>query len=179
MGARTWTEPIEAQYVSRTRDRHQLRFSKSGRPAIEQAYRTHWTSPELPEPKRERLQEELSRAPDLVVISPLQDWTCSTCQREGGDFLLMQEGGPVCLACAGIGHLVYVPAGDALLTRRAKKASSLSAVVVRFSRTRKRYERQGILVEEAALETASASSASGSSAARSGGRHGGGSASSS
>jgi hypothetical protein len=51
-------------------------------------------------------------------------------------------------------HLVYLPAGDAALTRRAKKASGLSAVVVRFSRTRRRYERQGILVEEAALEQA-------------------------
>src|SRR6266581_3033279 len=39
---------------------------------------------------------------------------------------------------------------------RAKQASRLSAVVVRFSRSRKRYERQGILVEEAALEQAEA-----------------------
>jgi hypothetical protein len=149
--------PIEAQYVSRTRDRRQLRFSKSGRPAIEQAYRTHWTSPELSQPKRQRLQEELSRPPDLVAISALHDWTCSTCQQPGGDFLLMQDGGPVCLACAGIGHLVFVPAGDALVTRRAKKASSLSAIVVRFSRARKRYERQGILVEPSALEAATGS----------------------
>jgi hypothetical protein len=51
-------------------------------------------------------------------------------------------------------HLVYLPSGDAALTRRAKKASGLSAVVVRFSRTRRRYERQGILVEEAALDQA-------------------------
>ena len=40
------------------------------------------------------------------------------------------------------------------LTRRASKYSTLRAVVVRFSRTRMRYERQGILVEEAALEQA-------------------------
>src|SRR6266540_1653274 len=39
-------------------------------------------------------------------------------------------------------------------TRRANQASRLSAVVVRFSRTRKRYERQGLLVEDAALEQA-------------------------
>lgn len=42
-------------------------------------------------------------------------------------------------------HLVFLGAGDAALTRRAKAASGLSAVVVRFSRG-KRYERQGILV---------------------------------
>jgi hypothetical protein len=42
------------------------------------------------------------------------------------------------------------------MTRRATKASSLSAVVVvvRWSRTRKRYERQGVLVEEQALAAA-------------------------
>jgi hypothetical protein len=51
-------------------------------------------------------------------------------------------------------HLVFLPAGDATLSRRVKKASRLSLVVVRFSRARKRYERQGILVEEAALERA-------------------------
>jgi hypothetical protein len=56
--------------------------------------------------------------------------------------------------CADLGHLVFLPRGDAALTRRAKKASGLSAVVVRFSRARKRYERQGILVEPEALEQA-------------------------
>ena len=35
-----------------------------------------------------------------------------------------------------------------------RKHSALSAVVVRFSRARKRYERQGVLVEESALEQA-------------------------
>jgi hypothetical protein len=49
---------------------------------------------------------------------------------------------------------VFLPAGDAALTRRAKKASRLSAVVVRWSRSGKRYERQGLLVEEPALEQA-------------------------
>jgi hypothetical protein len=45
-------------------------------------------------------------------------------------------------------------AGDVALTRRARAARTLSAVVVRFSRARKRYERQGILVEEDALVAA-------------------------
>lgn len=54
--------------------------------------------------------------------------------------------------CADMDHLVFLGAGDAALTRRAKRASRQSAVVVRLSRSRRRYERQGILVEEAALE---------------------------
>ena len=66
----------------------------------------------------------------------------------------MDDAGALCLTCADMDHLVFLPAGDAALTRRAKKASVLSAVVVRWSRTRKRYERQGLLVEEPALEQA-------------------------
>jgi hypothetical protein len=66
----------------------------------------------------------------------------------------MDDAGPLCLACADMDHLTFLPSGEAALTRRAKKASGLSAVVVRWSRTRKRYERQGLLVEDAALEQA-------------------------
>jgi hypothetical protein len=145
--------PIETEYLSRTPDRRRLRFSKSGDPSIERAYRTHWGSPELSAAKQHRLQDQFSRRPDLVVISPLGDWTCSTCAQTG-DFLLMQGAGPVCRSCAGLDDLVFVPAGDALVSRRAKKASRLSAIVVRFSRSRKRYERQGILVEAWALAAA-------------------------
>ena len=50
-----------------------------------------------------------------------------------------------------------IPAGDALLTRRARAASNLTAVVVRWSQTRKRHERIGALVEPAALASARAS----------------------
>jgi hypothetical protein len=143
----------ETAYVARTRDRRALRFSKSGQPSIELAYRTHWVTTELSERKRRRLAERQSRPPDLVVVSPVRDWTCSGCGGTGG-LLIMDEPGPLCLTCAELDHLVYLAAGDAALTRRAKAASRLSAVVVRFSRTRKRYERQGILVEESALDAA-------------------------
>src|SRR5436190_1840302 len=56
------------------------------------------------------------------------------------------------MTCADLDELVYLPSGDAALSRRARMHSPLSAVVVRFSRARKRYERQGILVSEVALE---------------------------
>jgi hypothetical protein len=143
-------KPSETAYVARSRGRATLRFSKGGNASIERAYRTHWVSPRLSERKRERLAERHSKSPELVVISPIRDWTCTAC--EGTDGLLIMEGpGPLCLACAEMDHLVFLAAGDAALTRRAKTASTLSAVVVRFSRARKRYERQGILVEEDAL----------------------------
>ena len=143
-------KPIEAGYVARSRDRRPLRFSTSGDPETERAYRTHWVSPELSQRQRDRLAERQSRPPDLVVVSPLKDWTCAGCGGSG-DFLLMEDTGPLCMTCADMDHLVFLAAGDAALTRRARRASGLSAVVVRFSRARRRYERQGILVEEHAL----------------------------
>jgi hypothetical protein len=146
-------KPSETDYVARTRDRRRLQFSVSGNPEIEKAYRTHWVSPELSEAKRRRLAEKQSRAPELVVIDALGDWTCTECGGTG-DLLFMEEPGPLCMSCADLDHLVFLARGDTALTRRAKKASSLCAVVVRFSRTRKRYERQGLLVEQLALEAA-------------------------
>jgi hypothetical protein len=89
----------------------------------------------------------------LVVIEPVRDWACTECAGTGG-LMRMEDGGPLCLACADLGHLVFLPAGDAALTRRAIKAGSLSTVVVRWSRGRKRYERQGVLVEGQALALA-------------------------
>ncbi|MFP5347852.1 MAG: DUF2293 domain-containing protein [Actinomycetes bacterium] len=151
-------QPSETAYVARTRDRRPLRFSVSGAPAIERAYRTHWVSPELSERKRERLAERQSRPPELLVIVASKPWTCAGCggEFEAGEFLMMDDEAPHCLDCVHLGHLEFLPAGDAALTRRAKAASGLCAVVVKWSRSRKRYERQGILVEQDGLERAGA-----------------------
>jgi hypothetical protein len=143
----------EAEYISATRSRRQLRFLRDGHPLEEAAWRMRWISPDLEDRKRERITKAQDAPPDLLVIQPIKDWSCAECQGTG-DLLIMDEPGPLCLACADLDHLVFLPAGDAALTRRAKKASGLSAVVVRWSRTRKRYERQGLLVEEPALEQA-------------------------
>ena len=143
----------EAEYVSATRTRRELRFLAGGEPGAEAAWRVRWMSPDLDDRKRERITKAGDSAPDLLVIQPLKDFTCAECQGTE-DMLIMDEPGPLCLACADLDHLVFLPSGDAALTRRAKKASGLSAVVVRWSRSRKRYERQGLLVEETALEQA-------------------------
>ena len=88
----------------------------------------------------------------------LRESNCGDCGKQllRGDFLFMEGKRPLCLTCADLDHLVSLPRGDTALTRRARKHSALSAVVVRFSRARKRYERQGVLVEESALEQAEA-----------------------
>jgi hypothetical protein len=144
----------EVDYVARTPQRPPLQFSRSGDVALERLYRTHWVSPGLTESKRERLAEKASRPPELVVIQPLnRAWTCHRCGATG-DLLLMEKPGPACLRCVGLDDLEFLPTGDALLTRRAKAASPRFAVVVRFSKSRGRYERQGLLVEPQALADA-------------------------
>ena len=99
---------------------------------------------------------EGEKAREIVVFSIRNDAVCAECGQQvwKGNFLRVEEGKPLCLECADLGHLVYLPSGNAALTRRARKHSSLCAVVVRFSRTRKRYEREGLLVEPAAVERA-------------------------
>jgi len=90
---------------------------------------------------------------EIVVFWTLRDSVCAECGKElgRGSFLRLEGERPLCLSCADLDRLVFLPRGDATLTRRANRASTLKAVVVRFSRSRKRYERQGSLVEEEAL----------------------------
>jgi hypothetical protein len=94
---------------------------------------------------------------DLKVFITTGESVCSECGEELGRhaWITLVEGqGAVCLTCADMDHLIFLPSGNAALTRRAGKYSTLSAVVLQWSRARKRYERQGLLVEEAALQRA-------------------------
>jgi len=93
---------------------------------------------------------------DIVVFSILKASQCGECDTELAPGALLKKEGEIalCLSCADLGHLVFLPQGNAALTRRASKYTTLRAIVVRFSRSRKRYERQGILVEEPALQRA-------------------------
>jgi hypothetical protein len=74
----------------------------------------------------------------------------------GAWITLVGDGKAACLACADIDDLVFLPSGDSALTRRATKYSPLCSVVLKWSSARKRYERQGILVDEDALQRAEA-----------------------
>jgi hypothetical protein len=150
-------KPSETGYVCRSRGGTvALQFSKGGDPAIEKSYRTHYISPALGVQKEQKLQEKLERAPQPVVFQILRDSECSECGAEiaQGAFLSKEAEDALCLSCAHLDDLEYLPSGDAALTRRATKYSEHTAVVVRFSRSRGRYERQGILVERTALEKA-------------------------
>ncbi len=94
---------------------------------------------------------------ELKVFISSRASTCDECGENLGRkawITLREEKGALCLACADLDHLVFLPSGDTALTRRARAGSRLSAVVLKWSQARKRYERQGLLVEEAALEAA-------------------------
>lgn len=93
----------------------------------------------------------------LKVFISSRESTCDECGEDLGAhawIVLKGEKGATCLTCADMDHLVFLPAGDTALTRRSGKYSGLSAVVLKWSRARKRYERQGLLVENEALERA-------------------------
>jgi hypothetical protein len=93
----------------------------------------------------------------LKVFISSRESTCSECRENLGShawITLAGDRGALCLTCADLDHLVFLPSGDPALTRRTKKNSRLYAVVLKWARARKRYERQGLLVEEDALERA-------------------------
>lgn len=93
----------------------------------------------------------------LKVFITTSDSSCNECGEALGRhawITLVEDKGALCLSCADLDHLVFLPSGDTALTRRAGKHSTLSAVVLKWSRARKRYERQGLLIEEQALQRA-------------------------
>lgn len=152
--------PIEAAYTRRTpHGLQQLQVTADGDPEREKFYRTHYAPADLTERKTKQLTEKLAKAPDLVVFEKVsQGGNCVECGVElaKGNFLFMEKGQPLCLACADLDHLVMLPKGDGTLSRRARKHSPLSAVVVRYNRSRNRYERQGVLVTAEAIDLAEA-----------------------
>jgi hypothetical protein len=93
---------------------------------------------------------------DLVVFIIRRESRCAECGKElwRGSFLRTEGEKGLCLECADLDHLEFLPSGDTAITRRATKYSKLRAVVVQWSRTRKRYERQGILAEPEAIRQA-------------------------
>ncbi len=103
------------------------------------------------------MKKKKSSDNQLKVFISNRESKCDECGQELGRhawIVLKENKGAACLTCADLDHLVFLPSGDAALTRRSRKHSRLFAVVLKWSRARKRYERQGLLVEDSALELA-------------------------
>lgn len=99
----------------------------------------------------------MSKDHRLKVFIANRESKCDECGEKLGPrpwIVLLGEKGVACLTCADLDHLVFLPSGDPAITRRTQKHTRLSAVVLKWSTVRKRYERQGLLVENEALERA-------------------------
>ena len=138
------------------RGQRPLHFSRTGDAELERAFRTSWYAHDQPAPPESTVDPQ--QPAELLVIMGRRGFTCTSCGTayDPGRMLIMEPPGPVCLICADLDHLEFLPAGNTALTRRSRTASRLSAVVVEWSRTRKRYERQGILAEAEAIAQAEA-----------------------
>lgn len=94
---------------------------------------------------------------ELKAFFSIKENGCTECGAEispGGLITLKRPAGALCLSCSDLDHLVYLPSGNAALTRRAWKYSSLSVVVLQFSTSRNRNERKGVLVSAEGLARA-------------------------
>ena len=99
----------------------------------------------------------MKQSTDITVFITSSKSSCDECGENlgrGAWITLTKDKKALCLGCADLDHLVFLPSGDAALTRRARKHSTLAAVVIKWSRARHRYERQGLLVENQALDQA-------------------------
>jgi hypothetical protein len=103
--------------------------------------------------------ESEAKTGEILVFLVRSETKCGECGKElsrGSMISLNRNKGALCVECADLDHLEYLPSGDAALTRRTSKYSRLRAVVLRWSRSRKRYERHGILAEAEAIDKAEA-----------------------
>ena len=99
----------------------------------------------------------MKHSEDLKVFISSRDSSCEECGESlgrGAWITLVEDKGALCLSCADLDHLIFLPSGNSALTRRSRKHSVLSAVVLKWSRARKRYERQGLLLKAEALKRA-------------------------
>lgn len=153
-------EPFTAQYQSASRNgTAELKVTNDGDAEREAFFRTHFRRSDLTEKQKERIEKKKNKAPDLIVFQLVGDpFTCRECemQVEVNEMFFLEQKQPICLYCADLDHLEFLPSGDATLTRRSRKHSPLSAIVKRFNRRRKKYQRQGILVTPQAIELAHA-----------------------
>ena len=150
--------PVKATLRTSGRDQsHELRATADAAPEMEAFFRTCYAPADITPRKLDALTKKLNKPPDLVVfMTARESVTCEECSDEilKGDFLFREKEKSLCLRCADLDHLEFLPSGDAAMSRRAKKHSPLSAVVVQFNRRRKRYERRGILATSRAIEKA-------------------------
>ena len=82
----------------------------------------------------------VDRAPrEMRVFVSNRESRCDDCRGDLGRYamiFLAGERGALCLTCADLDHLTFLCPGDAALTRRARKYSTLAASAVLLARMR-------------------------------------------
>ncbi|WP_103069746.1 DUF2293 domain-containing protein [Aquimarina sediminis] len=93
-----------------------------------------------------------------IFLTKKEKLKCITCGKripKGKSYVAESEGHKgTCFSCSPFVGYVMLPPGNAAMTRRSKKHSTLCAIVLAWNQRRKRFERQGQLVEESAIEKA-------------------------
>ena len=151
-------EPFTAEYFGISRaGPTALKISPDDNAEQERFFRTHFRPANLTDKQKQRIKNKQEKAPDLVVFQLVnKSAECSECATtiQTGEMIMLEQQQPLCLGCADLDHLEFLPRGDATLTRRARKHSPLSAIVKRFNKSRKRYQREGVLVAPEAIDAA-------------------------
>ena len=83
------------------------------------------------------MQDKTTRPKDeIVVFEVVRPTACSECGEDLGKgcLLRLEQEKALCMACADLDRLEFLPSGDQAVTRRASKYSKLRAVVVHWSR---------------------------------------------
>ncbi len=151
---------FEATLRTSGRDQsHELQVTADANPEREIFFRTYYAPADITKRKLENLKKKLNKAPDLVVfIMQRESATCYECgiKLSRGESIFQDQNDSLCLHCADLDHLEFLPSGNAAMSRRSKKYSPLSAIVIQFNRKARRYQRRGILVTAAAIKKAEA-----------------------
>lgn len=99
-------------------------------------------------------KETNKKSNEIIVFISSKDTVCDDCGQlipKNEYIKLTKNRKSYCMTCSDLNHLVFLPSGDACISRRAKKYSTLSALVMKWSKRRRRNERQGILATEEAI----------------------------
>ncbi|TYP75230.1 DUF2293 domain-containing protein [Aquimarina intermedia] len=93
-----------------------------------------------------------------IFLTKKEKLKCSVCGKripKGKSFVAESENHKgSCFTCSPFVGYVFLPSGDAALTRRSKKHSDRCAVVLEWNVRRKRFQRTGQLVQEMAIKIA-------------------------
>ena len=91
---------------------------------------------------------------DAILVFPSQGEGDCAAPLYQSAFVTFKNDTIACVKCGGLENLEFLPSGNTALTRRANALSAVKYVVLKFSRARKRYERQGILARPEILNQA-------------------------